>query len=258
VESAGQPFAIVGGRREPLIRFEGHYFDRRLSGEARARARAEGIASPVAGAVANPPAQAARWAMLERAAAIDLKAAYESVSWGLGQVMGAHWQALGYESVEALAADARSGVEGQARLMARFIEKAGLIGAMRRHDWATFARGYNGPAYAANAYDKKIAAAYRRYAGLEEAADALEPENAKPAERPALLMRGMAGAEVADLQRQLTTLGYPAEPDGIFGSGTAHAVTRFQSEHRLGADGIVGPMTARALAEALSALSSRG
>ncbi|WP_369294350.1 N-acetylmuramidase domain-containing protein, partial [Klebsiella pneumoniae] len=28
VESAGQVFARIDGRNEPLIRFEGHYFDR--------------------------------------------------------------------------------------------------------------------------------------------------------------------------------------------------------------------------------------
>ncbi|MGB6119966.1 MAG: N-acetylmuramidase domain-containing protein, partial [Mesorhizobium sp.] len=32
VESGGSAFALVEGRREPLIRFEGHYFDRRLTG----------------------------------------------------------------------------------------------------------------------------------------------------------------------------------------------------------------------------------
>ena len=32
VESGGQAFATVGGRPEPLIRFEGHYFDQRLTG----------------------------------------------------------------------------------------------------------------------------------------------------------------------------------------------------------------------------------
>ena len=31
VESAGKAYALVKGRKEPMIRFEGHYFDRRLS-----------------------------------------------------------------------------------------------------------------------------------------------------------------------------------------------------------------------------------
>ncbi|MFC6489135.1 N-acetylmuramidase domain-containing protein, partial [Nitratireductor sp. GCM10026969] len=55
VESGGRTHAVVRGRREPLIRFEGHYFDRRLSPEARQRAREEGLAAPKAGVVRNPP-----------------------------------------------------------------------------------------------------------------------------------------------------------------------------------------------------------
>jgi hypothetical protein len=50
--------AMIGGRAEPLIRFEGHYFDRRLSGTKREEARrAEGLSSPTAGAIANPASQ---------------------------------------------------------------------------------------------------------------------------------------------------------------------------------------------------------
>ena len=64
VESGGQVFARVDGRDEPLIRFEGHYFDKRLSDADRARARADGLASPVAGEVANPASQEARWRLL--------------------------------------------------------------------------------------------------------------------------------------------------------------------------------------------------
>lgn len=164
VESGGQAFALVDGRKEPLIRFEGHYFDARLAGEKRRLARARGLASPVAGRVANPRSQADRWALLERAAGIDRDAAYESVSWGIGQVMGAHWKWLGYASVEALAAEARDSVAGQVRLMARYIDKAGLTEALRKRDWRAFARAYNGPAYAASGYHTKIAAAFARHA----------------------------------------------------------------------------------------------
>ncbi len=163
VESAGKPFAVVGGRNEPLIRFEGHYFDRRLSPDNRKAARAAGLSSPTAGRIANPATQAARWSLVARAASIDRKAAHESVSWGLGQVMGAHWAWLGYADVAALVAEARSGAGGQARLMARYIDRAGLAASIRRRDWAAFARGYNGPAFARNGYDRKIAAAYTRY-----------------------------------------------------------------------------------------------
>lgn len=163
VESGGRVQALVEGKPEPLIRFEGHYFDRRLAGDRRERARKEGLAAPQAGVIHNPASQAARWQMLRQAAEIDCKAAYESTSWGVGQVMGAHWAWLGYPSVDALVEEAREGLAGQLRLMARYIEKAGLAEALRAHDWAAFARGYNGPAYRRNRYDTKLAAAYTIY-----------------------------------------------------------------------------------------------
>lgn len=163
VESGGKAFALVAGRREPLIRFEGHYFDRRLSAQKRQQARTRGLASPTAGAIANPATQAARWRLLARAAALDHKAAHESVSWGIAQVMGAHWQWLGYADIDALVAEARSGVAGQIRLMMRYIEKSGLTAAMNRRDWEGFARGYNGPDYKRGRYDTKLAAAYEKY-----------------------------------------------------------------------------------------------
>ena len=80
VESGGWAFSVVAGKAEPLIRFEAHYFDRRLSHGKRERARTEGLASPRAGEIANPSSQAARWKLLERAAVIDRKAAYAAVS----------------------------------------------------------------------------------------------------------------------------------------------------------------------------------
>lgn len=165
LESGGVAHAAFDGRREPLVRFEGHYFDRRLAGEKRAQARAAGLSSPTAGKVPNPAGQAARWRLLDRAAQIERTAAFESTSWGLGQVMGAHWAWLGYADVDAFVAEARSGALGQARQMARYVAKAGLIPAIARRDWAAVARGYNGPGYAKNRYDKRLAAAFARHAG---------------------------------------------------------------------------------------------
>lgn len=167
VESGGRAHVAVDGRREPVIRFEGHYFDRRLSGEKLERARKEGLASPTAGKIANPPSQSGRWKLLDRAVALDKQAAFESVSWGVGQVMGAHWLWLGYGSVDALVAEARAGISGQLHLMAKFIDKAGLARALNKRDWQTFARGYNGPAFGKNGHDAKLAKAYARYASAD-------------------------------------------------------------------------------------------
>ena len=244
IESGGNAYALVEGRREPLIRFEGHYFDRRLAGDKQKRARRAGLSSPEAGAIANPPGQAARWRLLEQAAVIDRKAAFESVSWGLGQVMGAHWAWLGFASVEALVAEARSGAAGQARLMARYIVKAGLREALAARDWAGFARGYNGPGYRRNSYDKKLAAAYGKYAG---GAGLPAPSSAISAMR-----RGDSGPAVADLQSALSAAGYPLVVDGRFGRMTEIAVRKFQETANLSVDGIVGSRTRSALRSRLS------
>lgn len=247
VESGGKVFARVGSRLEPLIRFEGHYFDRRLPVGKRRSARAEGLASPRAGVVANPRAQAGRWALLRRAEAIDRQAARESVSWGLGQVMGAHWAWLGYGSVDDLVTEARNGVGGQVRLMVRYIRKAGLEAAIRSHDWTGFARGYNGPGYKRNRYDTKMAAAYRRYRKQELTGS----NNAD------VLRRGAKGTGVADLQRKLTALGYQLAADGDFGAATHGAVRWFQRQNGLAHNGIACGDTIAAIDQALP-LSSGG
>ena len=242
VESGGQAFATVEGRPEPVIRFEGHYFDQRLTDAKRRQARAMGLASPSAGAIANPATQAGRWQLLQAAAAIDHAAAHESVSWGLGQVMGAHWRWLGFSDVDALVAEARSGIAGQITLMCRYIEKAGLAGAIRRLDWSAFARAYNGPAYAKHGYDTKIAAAYARYrnaaaAGTSRAGGA-SAASAKP-------------IDTVDLQRMLSAAGYPVEADGLMGPLTRKAIRGFQADNGLAVDGIAGPKTLAALRRAI-------
>jgi len=69
----------------------------------------------------------------------------------------------------------------------------------------------------------------------------------KPAE-PAKLRSGAQGGEVKALQRRLHELGYQVqEADGQFGPETHHAVVAFQKVNRLGRDGVVGPLTRRAL-----------
>ncbi len=163
VESGGRALHNVNGGKEPAIRFEGHYFDRRLSGRLREYARSNGLSAPIAGRIRNPKSQGERWLLLERAMGLNKKAALESTSWGLGQVMGAHWEWLGYMTVDDLVAEARGSVAGQARLMLRFIEKAELLEVLKARNWREFARRYNGPAFARNEYDKRMAEAYQRW-----------------------------------------------------------------------------------------------
>lgn len=58
------------------------------------------------------------------------------------------------------------------------------------------------------------------------------------------LSQGSRGPEVAELQRKLNSLGFVAgKADGIFGSQTKAAVTRYQRERGLKVDGIAGTQT---------------
>jgi len=235
VESGGRAYARVEGRDAPLIRWEGHVFHRNLPPALRKRAVEAGLSSPRAGEIANPRTQAGRYAMLRRAEEIDLDAAPMAVSWGVGQVLGENWRWLGYASPQALAAEALSGLEGQVRLMLRFIDRRGLREALEARDWAAFARAYNGPAYRRHHYDARMAAAY---AGAAGRADLTEARVLLHIQR-----LGDRGAAVSRLQKALRGLGHPLVADGDFGPATRAALIRFQSAEALTPDGIAGPAT---------------
>ena len=104
----------------------------------------------------------AEWDRLNAAVKLDEIAAYQSASYGLGQIMGFHWQPLAYESVLAFV-DCMAKSEGEQLLaMARFIKAdRRLVRALQAKDWAGFAEIYNGPGFMLNQYDKKLADAYR-------------------------------------------------------------------------------------------------
>ena len=60
--------------------------------------------------------------------------------------------------------------------------------------------------------------------------------------------QGSTGAPVRAIQSKLERWGYyDGAVDGIYGSGTAAAVRRFQQKNGLTADGVVGPATLRAM-----------
>jgi peptidoglycan hydrolase-like protein with peptidoglycan-binding domain len=74
-----------------------------------------------------------------------------------------------------------------------------------------------------------------------------KPKPTKPAQPPKL-SSGAEGPAVEALQRRLAELGYQVhEVDGQFGAETHHAVVAFQKVNRLGRDGVVGPVTRKAL-----------
>lgn len=88
------------------------------------------------------------------------EAAHKSASWGLGQIMGFNAQKIGYATLKDFIDDMYESEAKQLKAMGMFLKANGLISKLQRHDWAGFARGYNGSAYAKNQYDTKLAAAY--------------------------------------------------------------------------------------------------
>ena len=61
---------------------------------------------------------------------------------------------------------------------------------------------------------------------------------------PRMIDKSMAGSDVAVLQAILTARGYYTGPlDGLFGEALDTAVRKFQREHDLEPDGVVGPLT---------------
>lgn len=181
VESKGEGF-LANGR--PVILFERHVMRERLL-EHRYVMALPGLASPEATvdtlaalypALVNvrPGGYAggvAEYPRLSQARQIHDSAALESASWGLFQIMGHHWQRLGYASVQEFAHRMAESEGQQLEAFVRFVESdPALHKALQGRRWAEFAKRYNGPAYARNLYDVKLARAYEQFAGAAEAA----------------------------------------------------------------------------------------
>ena len=107
----------------------------------------------------------AEQARLEQARQLDQDSAFKSASWGMFQVMGFNFASLGYPTitdfVAAMAADELSQLEA----FAGYVKHNNLADELQRLDWAGFASRYNGPEYAQNHYDTKLAAAYAAHKG---------------------------------------------------------------------------------------------
>lgn len=156
VESAGGGFDPEGF---PKTLFEGHIFHRLTGGKF---------------SVSHPSLSYAKWtkkfygdwkkekARLQEAMTLDRAAAIQSASWGAFQIMGMNHALAGFSKpqqfVNAMCKDANSQLE----VFTQFIIQSGLDDELRDRRWRDFARRYNGPQYALNQYDVKIAAAYSR------------------------------------------------------------------------------------------------
>lgn len=104
----------------------------------------------------------AQWGYLKRARAINEDAALCSASWGAFQIMGNNYGLCGFDTIQEFVAAMSSGYAGQLEALGCFVKVNNLIRSLKAHDWAVFARGYNGPGYAKNNYDTKLRQAYEK------------------------------------------------------------------------------------------------
>jgi|SRR5712664_401832 len=100
----------------------------------------------------------------EDARQLDADAANKACSWGTFQILGQNYKVCGFgSSQEFVDAMWTGGARAHLDVFVKFIQANKLDMALRKKDWKAFARGYNGPAYAKNAYDQKMANAYARW-----------------------------------------------------------------------------------------------
>jgi len=122
------------------------------------------ISYPSWGARPYPKTQDARYLTLFNMIQLDVDGGFACASYGKFQIMGENHAACGYPNpvafAEAMAFDERT----QLRAFEDFVKSnSKLLKAIRTKDWVTFARIYNGAAYAKNKYDVKLAQADRKF-----------------------------------------------------------------------------------------------
>ena len=208
--------------RRPVILFERHVFHRRTGG--RYSADHPDISNPRAGGYAGG---AREYERLDRAAALDRGAALASASWGAGQVMGFNHAAAGFGDVEEMVAAMRASEDAHLASVAAFLKSHNLVRFLQTRDWAAFARRYNGPSFARNQYDRRLAGAFAKYAAGT-----------------------LPDVEVRRAQLYLAYLGIdPGGIDGIHGKRSRAAVALFRERHGVGS----GERVDRKLVDALQA-----
>ncbi len=158
VESSGGGFLPTG---EVKILFEPHIFWKEL--------RAKGI-TPVISDICYPKwgtkpygKSSQQHARLQKAVAIDREAALRSASWGLFQICGFNHKTCGCATIQEFINKMMESEDSQLALFTEYIINSHLDDELKGLDWKGFARMYNGPAYAKNQYDTKLAKAYNKY-----------------------------------------------------------------------------------------------
>jgi peptidoglycan hydrolase-like protein with peptidoglycan-binding domain len=123
------------------------------------------IVNPTPGGYSGGPAE---WTRYNAAALINVAAAQSSISMGLFQIMGMNSSYCGYSSVGSYFLAMETTEKAQLSAFITFIQKymnGALLTALRNQDWASLAKGYNGPAQVAT-YSSKLSSNYTLFSNM--------------------------------------------------------------------------------------------
>jgi hypothetical protein len=146
-------------RGRPTILFERHYFCRLTYG--RFTASHPIISQPTATPTGGYGSFSGQYSKLQEAYNLDRDAALCSASWGRFQIMGANFRSSGFSNVSNFVnAMTQSELAHLTAFVSHVQSSTSLLAALRKKDWATFARHYNGPKYQDSNYDGRMQSAY--------------------------------------------------------------------------------------------------
>ncbi|HLK68968.1 MAG TPA: N-acetylmuramidase domain-containing protein [Bryobacteraceae bacterium] len=207
VETSGCGF--LADRRPPIL-FERHIFSKLTN----RKFDVSDVSNPQAGGYG--PSGANQYTRLANAIQLDRSAALQSASWGLAQIMGMNFATSGFSDVETMVSAMSDSEDAQLHAFVSFLKTNRLDQHLQSHNWAALAKGYNGPNYAINQYDTKLAQAYQKY-------------SAGPL--PDLTLRAA--------QLYLTFAGMnPGPVDGMMGTKTKTALQNYQQRNGLPQTGL--------------------
>lgn len=164
VETGNRGGFVAEGK--PTILFEGHIFWKQL--------KLRGV-DPAKHLKGNEDILYPKWTRthykgglkeynrLDRAALIHRDAALSSASWGIAQIMGFNHKVCGCQSVSEFVEKMSESEGKQLELFVQFLKGHHWDAYLRSQNWKEFARHYNGPGYAQNRYDQRLARAYAKY-----------------------------------------------------------------------------------------------
>jgi hypothetical protein len=197
--------------RRPEILYERHIFHQLTGG----RFDDGNLSDPTRGGYGAGGAH--QYERLTAAISLDREAALKSTSWGLGQVLGNNFNAVGFLDVEQMVQAMSDSEDAQLAAVRAFILRNHLDRALKTHDWASFARGYNGPAFATNHYDVRLRGEFQK-----------------------LSTGVLPNLDIRAAQLYLTFRGFhPGPVDGFVGPLTRSAILEFQQQNGLNQTGLV-------------------